>query len=73
MHDLNSPQLYGSRKKKSAIEALIMLRVLYDMAQIDRVFMVSLFNDRIQPALNTITTRIMGCPWEVAVCHAAVF
>ena len=75
-HGLNSPQLYGSRKKKYSLEALIMLRVMYDMARLDRVNMVSLFNDlkgcydRIRPSLNTITMRRMGCPKEVAVCQA---
>ena len=76
LHGLNTPQLYGSRKNKSALEALIMLRVLYDMARMDRVFMVSLFNDlkgcydRIRPSLNTITLRRMGCPRGVAICQA---
>ena len=75
-HGINSPQLYGSRKNKSTHEALITLRVIYDMARLERCHMVSLFNDlkgcydRIRPALNTITTRRMGCPAEMAVCHA---
>ena len=66
LHGINSHQLYGSRKGKSAIEALITLRIMYDMARSDRLFMVSLFNDikdcydRIRPALNTITLRRMG-------------
>ena len=42
---INSHQLYGSRKGKSSIEALITLRVMYDMARADRLYMVSLFND----------------------------
>ena len=76
-HELNSPQLYGSRKKKSTIEALVMLRVMYDMARLDRLYMVSLFNDlkgcydKIRPSLNTITMRRLGCPKSVAVCQAA--
>ena len=75
-HGLNSPQLYGSRKQKSAIEALITLRVMYNMARLDRVYMVSLFNDlkgcydRIRPELITITSRRIGCPEGVAVCDA---
>ena len=75
-HKLNSPQLYGSRKGKSTHEALITLRILYDLSRMDRCYMVSLFNDlrgcydRIRPSLNTITARRMGCPTGVAVCHA---
>ena len=48
---------------KSSIEVLITLRVMYDMARADRLYMVSLFNDlkgcydRIRPPLNTITTK----------------
>ena len=62
-HQINSPQLYGSRKKKSTHEALITLRYLYDLSRLDRCYMVSLFNDlrgcydRIRPSLNTITAR----------------
>ena len=44
-HRINSPQLYGSRKGKSTQEALITLRVIYDLARLDRCHMVSLFND----------------------------
>ena len=53
-----------------------MLRVLHDMARLDRVYMVSLFNDlkecydRIRSSLNTITLRRMGCPRGVAICQA---
>ena len=60
---------------KSAIEALITLRVYYDMARMDRLHMVSLFNDlrgcydRIRPALNTITMRRMGCPKSWVECQ----
>ena len=38
---------------------------------------MSIFNDlkgcydRVRPALNTVTTRRMGCPKNVAVCQAA--
>ena len=72
---INSNQLYGSRKQKSAIEALITLRVFYDIARMDRLHMVSLFNDlkgcydRIRPALHTITMRRMGCPKSWVECQ----
>ena len=75
-HGLNGNRLYGSRKGKSTHEALITVRVIYDMARAQRDYLVSIFNDlkgcydRVRPALNTVTTRRMGLPRNVAVCHA---
>ena len=75
-HGINSQQLYGLRKNKSTHEALITLRVIYDLARLDWCHIVSLFNDlkgcydRIRPVLNTVTARRMGCPEGTAVCHA---
>ena len=76
MHGINSDQLYGSRKQKSAIEALITLRIMYDMARLERLYMVLLFNDLkgcydcIRPSLSTITMKKMGCPKEAIICQA---
>ena len=47
------------------------------MARHQRDYIVSIFNhlkgcyDRVRPAVNTITTRRMGLPKNIAVCHAA--
>ena len=76
-HGLNGHQLYGSRKGKSTYDALITVRVIYDMAKAQRDYLVSMFNDLkgcydgFRPALNTVTTRRMGCPKNVAVCQAS--
>ena len=75
-HGINSPQLYGSRKNTSTQEAFITLRVIYDMARMDRCHMILLFNDlagcydRVRLSLNTITVQRMRCTKEIAVCHA---
>ena len=75
-HGIFPPYLYGSRKKKSTHEALITMRCMYDLARIERRYMVSMFNDlkgcydRVRPNLNTITSRRMGCTKAAAVCHA---
>ena len=75
-HGLNGHQLYGSRKGKSTYDALITVRLIYDMARAQRDYVVSMFNDlkgcydRVRPALNTVTTRRMGRPKTVAVCQA---
>ena len=74
-HGLNGHQPYGSRRGNSTYDALITVRIIYDMAQLQRDYIVSIFNDlkwcydRVCPALNTITTRIIGLPKSVAVCH----
>ena len=75
-HGLNGHQLYGSRKGRTTYDALITTRVIYDMARVQRSYIISIFNDlkgcydRIRPALNTITTRRMGLPKNIAICHA---
>jgi hypothetical protein len=67
-YGLNGHQLYGSRKGKSTYEALITVRVIYDMARTQRDYLVSMFNDlkgcydRVRPALNTVATRRIGLP-----------
>ena len=56
-------------------DALITTRVIYDMARVQRAYIISLFNDSkgnygcIQPSLNTITTCRMGLPKNIAICH----
>ena len=75
-HGLNGHQLYRSRKGKSTYEALITVRVIYDMARTQRDYLVSIFNDlkgcydRVRPALNTVATRRIGLPRQLAICHA---
>ena len=75
-HRLNGHQLYGSRRGRTTYDTLITTRVIYDMARVQRGYIVSLFNDlkgdydRIRPALNTSTTCRMGLPKEIAICHA---
>ena len=76
IYGLNGNQLYKSRKGCLTYEALITVRVIYDMARAQRSYLVSMFNDlkgyydRVRPALNTVTTRRMGLPRNAAVCHA---
>ena len=73
-HGLNGHQLYRSRKGKSTYDALITFRIIYDMALVQRDYVVSMFNDlmgyyyRVRPALNTVTTRGTGVSKNVAVC-----
>ena len=75
-HGINGHQLYGSRKGKCAYDALITVRIIYDMARIQRDYIISLFNDlkgaydRVRPSLNTVTTRRAGLSKEEAICHA---
>ena len=75
-HRINRHQLFGSRKGKSTYNTLVTVRVIYDMVRVQRNYIVSMFNDlmscydRTRPALNTVTTRRMGLPKNVAVCHA---
>jgi len=76
-HGINGHQLYGSRKVKCSYDALITVRVIYDMAYMQRDYIISLFNNlkgaynRMRPSLNTITTRRIGLSKEEAICHAA--
>ena len=75
IHKLNGNQLYA-RKGKTTYETLITIRVIYDMARLQRDYLISLFNDlignydKIRPALATITTRRIKRPKSVAECHA---
>ena len=63
-------------REMSTYNALITVRVIYDMARAQRDYIVSIFNDlkgcydRARPTLNTVTTRRMGLPKNVAICHA---
>ena len=76
-HGLNGHQLYGSRKGKSTYDTLITVRIIYDIARVQRDYVVSMFNDlmiyydRVRPALNTVTTRGMRVPKNVVVFMAA--
>ena len=62
-HGINGNQLYGSRKCKCPYDALIIVMATYDMARTQIDYIISLFNDlkgaydRVQPDLNTVTTR----------------
>ena len=74
---VNGHQLFGSRKGKSTYDALVTVRVVYDMVRAQRDYLISIFNDlkgcydRVRPSLKTLTTRRIGLPKTVAVCHAA--
>ena len=76
-YGINGHQLYGSRKGKCPYDALITVRVIYDMTHLQRDYIISLFNDlrgaydRVCPILNTVTTMRMGLSKTEAVCHAA--
>ena len=76
LHGINGHQLYGSRKGECPYDALITVRVIYDMARTQRNYIISLFNDlkgaydRVRPVLNTVTTMRGGLSKEDAVCHA---
>ena len=41
-HGINGNQLYGSRKGKCPYDALITVRVIYDMARTQRDYIISL-------------------------------
>ena len=64
VQSINSPQLYGSRKHHLTREALITTRLVYDMARLERRYMVSMFNDlkgcydRVRPSLNIVTQGV---------------
>ena len=68
MHGLNGRQLYGSRKGKAINDALVTVKVVYDMARSQKDYLLSVFDDlkgncdRVQPALNMATTREMVLP-----------
>ena len=72
-HGINGHQLYGSRKGKCPYNALITVRIIYDMARVQRDYIISLFNDlkwaydRVRPSLNTVTTRRIEITEEKAV------
>ena len=72
-HGINGHQLYGSGKGKCLYDAIITVRVIYDMTRTQRDYIISLFNnlkgvyDKVHPALNTITTRRIGLSKEEAV------
>ena len=61
-HSINGHQLFVFRNGRSMYDALVTVRVIYDMARVQRDYLISIFNDFkgcyyiIQPALNTITT-----------------
>lgn len=69
--------LYESRKGKSTYAVLITVRVIYDMAQEQRDYILSIYNDlkdcynRVRPVLNTVTKRRFNLPKSVAVYHAS--
>ena len=75
-HKINVHQIFGYRKFKSTYDALVTVRVIYDMATVQRDYIVSMFNnlmgcyDRTRPAMNIVTTRRMSLPKNVAVCPA---
>ena len=72
LHDLET---YGSRKGKTAAEALIALQLLYDNARIWKHIVGIIFNDaagcydRIPPQLGDIALRRLGRPRSVAHAH----
>ena len=45
LHGLNGNQLYGSRTGRSTYEALITIRVIYDMTRTQGDLLVSIFNN----------------------------
>ena len=75
---INSNQTHGSRPGRSTHDALTVTALSYDLARLERLTMVSIFNDaagcydRMLHNLMTVTTRRMGCPKEAALCHARV-
>ena len=75
-HGINEHQLYCSRKGKCPYDALITLRVIYDMSRLQRDYISSGFNDlkgaydRVRPNLKTITTMRIGLTKVEALCHA---
>ena len=74
-HMLNGHQLFGLMKRKSTYDALVTVRVIYNMECIQRVYLISIFNelkgnyDRVSSGLNAITTQQTGLTKNVAVCH----
>ena len=65
-HGINSSQTHGSRPGRAAHDALNITKLTYDIARLDRITMVSIFNDaegcydRMRHNLMMITTTRMG-------------
>ena len=77
-HRLNYRQIFGSLKGKSTYDALATVRMVYDMARTQEYCLIFIRNDlkcnydRARLGINAITTRWMGLPKNVIVCHAKV-
>ena len=77
-HGINSNQTHGSRPGRSTHDALTITKLTYDIARLDKVNIVSIFNDaagcydRMRHNLMTVSSERMGCPDEVALCLARV-
>lgn len=74
----NRTSIIWITKRKPTYDALVTVKVIYDMARAQRdYFFISIFNDlrgccdRVHPSLNTITTMQIGLPESMAICHAA--
>ena len=60
-----------TNREKCSYDALIIVRVIYDMARVQRDYIISLFNNRVHPNLNTVTTQKIGLSKEETIYHAA--
>ena len=67
-HGVNGHQLFGSRKDKSTYDALITVKIAYDIGRDQWDYLIFMYNelkgcyDRVWPSLNTLTTRYIGLP-----------
>ena len=70
---IDSDQTHGLRPGWSTHDALTITTLAYDLARLEQLTMVSIFNDaagcydRMAQNLITIATRKMGCPKEAAM------
>ena len=75
---INSNQTHGSRPGRSTYDALIVGNISHDIARLENISIVTVLNDvaecynRTRHNLITISTRKMGCPKKVAICHSKV-
>ena len=75
-HDLNGHQIYGSRKGHTIYNILTTVQVIYNMARIQRDYLILMFKDLkgchdcVRLALITITTQQRIFPNNPTLCFA---
>lgn len=78
IHEVNSSQNHRSCPGRATHNALNITKLTYDMAMLDRITMVYIFNDTegyydmMRHNLMTIATEQMICPTEAVLCHTRI-